>query len=258
MVGARAKEFGAEHKHDIKPQDWTKFSDALDPNKARAGNLASTQKLINSADRIHAIFDQFPDGNIPKAQATELATAVAGLISGGSPQSQQQINDIVPHSMLGNAADLASWYSGNPKGREQQEFVKVLKESSVRERAVAMKQKMEAQRARLPAYENLRAADPEHYARILKGYGVTEFDDPNAMPPVQEASPQGLVKPQGFLSKLGGLIMGDKAQAGSPALPPPHPQDEAAVGEANRILSDQKSTPDQKKKAQEVLRMNGL
>ncbi len=266
-IAAHAKEYGAEHRSDEKPvksAEWQKFADALNPNKARGGNLAKTQAMINSTDRIDALFKQFPDGNIPKTQSVELGTAVAGLISGGSPQSQQQIHDIVPSSVLGNVADLGSWYTGNPTGREQQEFMRLLQDTSGRERDVAVRQKLEAQRAVLPAFEHLRSGHPgsdeARYLRQLKAMGVTEFDDPQAAPPAappQATQNPGLVK-QGFLSKLGGLLMGSPADAGKPALPPPHPKDEAAVRAANRILTDKNSTPAQKKQAQEALSLNGM
>ncbi len=226
MIAARAKETRADQygrPAQVGPKDWAKLSDALDPNRARGGNLAATQKLINSADRIHGIFQQFPDGNVPKAQATELATAVAGLYSGGSPQSQHQIDQIVPSSLQGRAADIASWVTGNPMGKEQQAFIAILKESSERERAIAIRQKMDAQRARLPAFEHLRAADPQHYERMLKSYGVTEFDDPNAQPAYTPSPQGGLIQQEspGLLSKLGGLLgFGGKKSAPAQQKPP--------------------------------------
>lgn len=211
---ALAADYTAKHKGEPGNKDWSKLADALDPNKARGGNLAATQKLINSADRIHAIFDQFPDGNIPKAQSTELGTAVAAMISGGSPQSQQQIHDIVPSSAAGSAEDTISWFTGNPTGRQQQEFMKVLRESSEREKNVALKQKMDAQRARLPQFSYLKAHNPDQYNQILKGYGVTEQDEaqPVSMAKGQAVAPppqaQGLVQPRspGLLGRLGGML----------------------------------------------------
>ncbi len=220
-IGAHAKEYTAEHRPvagAVKPADWQKFSDALDPNKARGGNLAATQKLINSTDRIHGIFEQFPDGNIPAAQTTELATAVAGLISGGSPQSQHQINEIVPQSAAGDVSKMIGWLTSNPKGLEQQAFIKTLKESSERERAIAIRQKSEAQRSRLPAFEHLKSSDPDHYNRMLKAYGVTEED---------EAPAAGEIGP-GFLGQKPGLL------GASPSAPAPQ-VDPATAAKVQRL-----------------------
>ncbi len=263
MVGAKAKEYGAEHRYDVKPPkegDWQKFDESLNPNKARGGNLAKTQAMINTTDRIKALFDQFPDGNIPKTQAVELGTSVAGLLSGGSPQSQQQIHDIVPSTMLGNAADIGQWFTGNPTGREQQQLMHMLKETTGRERDTAKKQLLEAQRAGLPAWEALRASNPDRFGRILKARGVTEFDDPNAIQPQaqqQQPAPGLVPQQQGFLGRLAGLLGGAPAQASAPA-PAPHPQDAQAVQAAKQILADPNSSADQKQKAQIALKMNGL
>lgn len=239
---------------------WSKLADDLDPNKARGGNLAQLQKTINAADRIHTIFDQFPDGNIPKAQTTELATAVAGLISGGSPQSQQQIHEIVPASSSGSIEDLMSWYSNNPRGRQQQEFVKVLRESSEREQKTAMRQKMQAQRARLVKYPDLKSLDPDRWAKSLDAYGVTEQDEEPSQAaaspagtaqPIAAAPPQGgLVKPNhgligGLLDKVGS-VFSTPAQAQAAA----HPQDNAALQWAKANPKDPRAIT--------ILKANGL
>lgn len=201
-IGAHSKIMTAEGKLQaiqtkgaVGNKDWGKLSDALDPNKARGGNLAKVQQMINSSDRIHGLFNQFPDGNIPAAQTTELASAVAGLISGGSPQSQHQINQLVPQSAQGKASDMVAWFTGNPTGRQQQAFIQVLKESSERERNIALQQKAEAQRARLPQFEYLKESDPEKYSKILHGYGV------------DEEAPQGLVS-GGLIGQGQGLVSG--------------------------------------------------
>lgn len=148
------------------------LKDDLDPNKARGGNLAKSQAMINSADRVDGLFKQFPDYNIPKAQTVELATAVASLISGGSPQSQHQIDMMVPSSMRGNAQDIASWITNNPQGRDQVEFMKMMHETATRERQIAENQVKSAQIQRLSAHKNLEKSDPEGYRSVLQSYGI--------------------------------------------------------------------------------------
>lgn len=148
----------------------------LDPNKARGGNLAKSQSVVNATDRVEGLFSQFPDGNIPKAQATEIATAIASLISGGSPQSQHQIDQMVPSSIQGRAADIASWWSGNPTGREQQAFMSMLRETGKRERAIAVSQVHQAQAERIPGYQYLYKQDPEKYKGMLKARGFQDSE----------------------------------------------------------------------------------
>lgn len=156
------------------------LKDDLDPNKARGGNLAKSQAMINSADRVQTLFSQFPDGNIPAAQTHELASAVASLVSGGSsPQSQQQINSIVPSSARGNAEAMISWLTNEPRGQQQQKFMQLLQHTAEREKALAQRQVKIAQIQRLSAYENLKQKNPKIYNGILSAYGISpdEIDE---------------------------------------------------------------------------------
>ncbi len=151
----------------------TALKDDLDPNKARGGNLAKSQLMINSAQRVEALFQQFPDGNIPKSQTVELANAVAALIGGGgSAQSQQQINEITPHSLIGDSAAIASWLTNEPLGAQQKEFTNLLRETAKREGSLAETQVKQAQVQRLTAHDRLKESDPETYWSVLHGYGI--------------------------------------------------------------------------------------
>lgn len=222
LIGADGKLQAIQHKHDIGPKDLAKLSDALDPNKARGGQLAKIQGVINSSDRIHGIFQQFPDGNIPKAQSTELVTAVAGLISGGSPQSQHQIDQMVPQSMAGNAQDMVAWVTNNPLGKEQQAFMRVLKETSERERTIAQQQKWDAQTARLPQFEYM--SEHPQYQKILKAYGVSPDRPADYQSPPQQAPPRGMVNPGLFGKALGMIgLGGGQAAPAAPADNSPRP-----------------------------------
>jgi hypothetical protein len=169
-------------KNDIKQQliidKLTKnLKDDLDPNKARGGNFAKSQAVVNNADRLEGLFNQFPDNNIPKAQTTELATAVAAMISGGSPQSQHQIDMMVPDTMKGHASDIASWITGNPKGREQQKFMDMLHDTAKREKTIAINQVKNAQIQRLAAHQQLKTLAPDIYNSNLQAYDI----DPNSI-----------------------------------------------------------------------------
>jgi hypothetical protein len=154
-----------------------KLKDDLDPNKARGGNLAKSQSMINSADRIDALFKQFPDGNIPAAQTSELANATAALINGGSAQSQHQINSIVPSSAVGDANKIMSWFTNNPRGQDQQKFMQQLHDTAGREKDTASNQVKEAQVQRLAAHSLLKKKNPELYNSILQGYQLDPDKD---------------------------------------------------------------------------------
>ncbi|GAC1606242.1 MAG: hypothetical protein NVS3B3_05930 [Aquirhabdus sp.] len=147
----------------------------LDSSGARAGNFGKAGALTMAADRVNAILSQFPDGNIPKAQTEELATATAAMIGGGSVQSQNQLNAIVPQSLAGNANAMIGWLTNDPRGLQQQAFIKNLKDSAERERGVAQQQMNDIKVQRLSAYNDYANRNPEAFNRIIKGAGL----DPN-------------------------------------------------------------------------------
>lgn len=150
----------------------TALKDDLDPNKARGGNLAKSQAVVNATDRLNAMFKQFPDYNIPKAQQTELVSAFGAILNGGSAPLQSQIEELVPQSARGSASEMAAWVTNDPLGQNQQKFMQLLHESVNRERDVAENQVRTAQVQRLAGNQFLRERDPETYWSVLHGYGI--------------------------------------------------------------------------------------
>jgi len=144
----------------------------LDSSGARAGNFGKAGNMIMAADRIKAILDQYPDGNIPKAQTEELATAQAALVGGGSVQSQNQLNAIVPQSIWGDANAFTGWLTNNPKGLGQQEFIKNLADSAKRERDTAQAQVDAIKAQRLGAYNDFANRNPKKFSQIIKAAGM--------------------------------------------------------------------------------------
>lgn len=170
----------ADQKKEDKITKLTKdFKEDLDPNKARGGNLAKSQAVVNSAERVNALFTQFPDGNIPASQTAEVAGAVAGLINNGSAQSQHQINTLTPQSMVGDTTKITSWLLNKPLGSEQQAFMKMLQDTSNREKGVAQDQVNKAMARRVSAHKELQDLAPDVFNRELKsaGFDPNEFDE---------------------------------------------------------------------------------
>lgn len=149
----------------------------LDPNKARTGNFGKAAAMKMSAERIEGLLNQFPNGDVPTAQTVELATAIASLVNGGSaPQSQKQIDEIVPSSIAGDGNKIASWFLNKPRGLQQQQFIKLMGETAAREKAIAEGQIQSIQASRLPKYNQFRKEHPGEYANILAGYGLDAND----------------------------------------------------------------------------------
>lgn len=142
---------------------------SLDSSGPRAGNFGKAGAMSMAADRINAILQQFPDGNVPKAQTEELATAAAALVGGGSAQSQQQINSVVPHSLAGDASAWAGYLKNNPDVMHQPAFIKNLAESAAREKAVAEQQMNDIKVERLSSHNGVANRLPEDFGRVLSG-----------------------------------------------------------------------------------------
>lgn len=161
---------------------------ALDPSGPRAGNFGAAQKTAMAAQRLEGLFQQFPDYNVPKAQTTEIATAVASMISGGSPQSQHQIDMLVPDTGRGRAADIQAFLTNNPNGREQQAFMKLAHETAIREKGIAEDQINTIQNQRLSEFGDVKSQYPDVYNQVV-GQFVKKPLDTYAAPATSSAAP---------------------------------------------------------------------
>lgn len=161
------------------------FKDDLDPNKSRGGNLAKNQTVVDSADRLKAMFQQFPDFNIPKAQQTEVISAFGSLLNGGSAPFVSQLHELVPRSIQGDANATMSWVLNKPQGAEQQKFMRLLSDSIDRERAVADSKVKMAQVQRMSSHALFRQRNPDLADSIARGYGINpeNIKDGKYIPP---------------------------------------------------------------------------
>lgn len=151
---------------------FDKLGTLLDSSGARSGNFGKSGAMIQAADRVDALFKQYPDGNIPKAQSTELATAVAAMVGGGSVQSQHQLDAVTPSSVKGDANATIGWLLNEPRGMEQQAFMKNLQESAAREREVAQEQIDAVKAQRLGAFADLAKRNPDRFNQIIRAAGM--------------------------------------------------------------------------------------
>lgn len=202
---------GIESKNKALDKGFDQLNQALDSNKARGGELAKSQGVLNRITRLEGIFQQFPDNNIPKAQSAELATGLASIYSGGTPQSQEQIRLLMPQGSASASADVKTWFLNDPQGQGQQKAIQLLKEGSARERAIVEDTIKQARLQRLPAFAYLKEADPVRYNNTLQGYGLSsseqstvsqQFRQPNPAAAGFPAAPdQGLPSAQIGMSK---------------------------------------------------------
>lgn len=124
-----------------KAQDYeTRLAHELNFGPTRGGQDYQKQKqIMSSADRVKALTAQGESqpGGLDNRQIHEVAIAAANLVSGGTGAAQATVESLVPHSYSGSAAGIEEWLSGNPKGAEQQEFVKRMAETADREKHLA-------------------------------------------------------------------------------------------------------------------------
>lgn len=146
----------------------TKMGEDLDPNRFRSGEMGKNQGRINAAERINTLLQQFPDGNIPKIQTREIATAVGALFQNGTAAAVSQVNELVPHTMRGKAADVAQWFTGNPQGQEQQQFIKLFADTANREKSLSERQIQQAQIEKAyTTHSKVKEMDPDSFYNTL-------------------------------------------------------------------------------------------
>lgn len=142
-------------------------------------SIGSNQAKVNSAERINALIDSAPGGNLDQRQMRELATSLASLLSNGAA-TQTQIDELVPKSAQGNADKLYEYMTGIPQGVNQQAFVQRMRDTVERERDVAKGQLLQARAGVLSGYSRLRKSNPDVWNDIAAQNGFdpqSDFDD---------------------------------------------------------------------------------
>lgn len=175
----------AEEKATAKDEkivgDYEKrMKDDLDPDKARAGNLAKNQAQVYQADRLKQLYTESNGDvrNLDSRQMEELAIGLQKLLSSGQ-SSVTQVQALVPHTIRGNAAKLKEWLVNDPQGTNQIAFVQRMAETIERERNLAQDQVKSAQKKRLSAYSEFKKKNPERYDMILRAYGLDDASNPS-------------------------------------------------------------------------------
>lgn len=149
-------------------KEYSKLADDTNPYRARSGVLGDLQKRMNAAGRIQGLYDAY-DGNPNKIGMREMATSVANMFSTGSQTANNQINELVPETLRGDANKIAEWWKNAPNGLEQQAFAKQYLDISNREKSIAEDQ------LKLGDYENiskkahLEAQNPAQFRQLFRG-----------------------------------------------------------------------------------------
>lgn len=145
----------------------------LDPNSYRAGEMKANQARLNAAQRLLALArDPLTGGpaNLTPQQMSELSTAGAALIGGGS-SGEATRHELTPYTKGRSWAEVMQWLTDKPQGTEQQAFVKQLMDTADRESGQAQQAIRKAQVQRLPRHQQLFAAYPDEAQNLLGSYG---------------------------------------------------------------------------------------
>ena len=151
----------------------------LDIYKARSGAVGQIGKTQVTAGRLATMVNAFKDNNLPPQQMAELAAGLAGLATGGNVVAQEQIRNILPATAASSAANLQQWFTNEPQGAGQQEFVKMMMHTINREAQTAGKQARSLRLRYLPKHAALYRQAPDEFKQLAAANGISpqELDD---------------------------------------------------------------------------------
>ncbi len=172
------------------------LKDDLDPNKARGGNLAKNQEMLNRSDRLKTLYGKTDNGdvrNLDRREQEELAIGLQAMLSGGHG-SVEQVKNLVPQSARGDALKFKEWLLNEPTGLDQTEFVKKMAATVDREHQTIEDQLRQAQVQRLSAHGKLKKEDPDSYNQVLTSYGISpnDIDENGRYKPIRKTGNMGV------------------------------------------------------------------
>lgn len=171
MNGRGAMTFGQKQDMDNQKR-LTALGDALDPNKARAGQFGVSQQVYNRAERLQSLANAYKDGNLDPRQMEELAIGLNSMLSGSNTGASEQVKGLVPNTIMGNAQKLSEWLTNNPTGTKQQAFVQRMLGSVEREKNTAADQIKRVQFQRIARFADLEKKMPDDFYNTLESSGI--------------------------------------------------------------------------------------
>lgn len=162
----------SEKENQFKAKRFTQLGDALDPSKARAGAFGTSKQVFDRAERLQTLAGAYKDNNLDSRQVEELAIGLNSMLSGSNVGAASQVEKLVPKSIVGDVQKMKEWLTNDPKGTNQQEFVKRMLGSIEREKSTAQDQIKRTQFERIGRYGDLEKADPDEFVNVLQSAGV--------------------------------------------------------------------------------------
>lgn len=171
---AEASVAARQPENDVKTAQ--NIDKALDPSYYRAGAFGDSKKVFDRGERLESMIDyanKYQEGGADSRQIVELATGFQAQLTGGNGRGNyQQVQDLIPHTMVGNVNKMAEWLTNNPRGAKQQAFVDRMMQSVHRENATVQAQMERTKFQRLATFDDFANRNPEQFNDMLRSNGV--------------------------------------------------------------------------------------
>lgn len=208
----RKQEIGTKHEENAIKRDQVNsekvdklakdFKKDMDPDSTRTGNFGKISAKVQQAEYLDGLVGSFNNRNLPPAQMEELALGMANMISGANGgAARSQVEALVPHSAMGDAQKLKSWFMNEPLGANQQAFVEMMSHTIEREKSIANDQLNGIRIKRLSTHEKFQKSAPDQFNRMIGDYGIDpanvkngKYTPPAAAGTVQMRDPKGNIR----------------------------------------------------------------
>jgi len=163
------------------------FSAEVSPTRGKTGEYGKMYGYRNRADRAAAIIANMPSGNLTNYQKSELAGAVASLVTNGNQTAVETIRRFDPTTAEMSYDQLVQWLSGKPQVLKSAAFVETFRDLLARERDIANENLQTSYEQRAARFYKLKAKRPDIYA-ALDEKGRAELKSPKsaALPTKEE------------------------------------------------------------------------
>lgn len=176
MLKQQGMDFNESKHADTEFDGLTK---ATDPGAASSrtafGQDTSKQQ---AASRIEALSTQAQGqpGGLDARQMREAATALNGLLGGSSGVTQ--VEEFVPHTILGDVNKIYESISNIPQGLDQQRFVQRMMDTVNSQKSLAQTQAQGFQLSNFASHDNLRQKYPDRFADALaaRGFSTDQYN----------------------------------------------------------------------------------
>lgn len=191
LVDDKGQPLGRRGGANQQEKEWKDLAEAVSTYRGRGNLNRENQASLQRAEALERLV-LGPNGdilNLTPQQLREASTSLAGLISRGGSQAISQIEELTPHTMAGQFANLKQKLLNEPAGAEGQAFLRNMLDTAAREKKLIVEQIRRGQLQGIPNHAHLRGVDKSRFDSILQGAGVDPASvDDRGLPATQAQS----------------------------------------------------------------------